>query len=185
MAVSRLDGRGLRCPEPVPRIAVPSHPVTRALRTSWARSAGGRGTLSPRFGGSQAATLTRIAAGVFTPSVYGWPHRWPPTFAVPAFEFALHGLRVRKSDFYVRSVFLFRRSLPCPTTWGNISRQTKKSENYRQLKITYPPERANALGTSEIAVHKPVDNLIHMPRKRKRLIRYHGCNSLIGRRKSF
>jgi len=56
---------GFAVPGPVPRIANHSLPVTRKLAIGWTRSASYRGTLSPRLGGSLAATLTRIADGVF------------------------------------------------------------------------------------------------------------------------
>jgi hypothetical protein len=65
MAVSRLDGRGFRYPEPVPRIWTPSRRRYQSAEGLWARSADDRGALSPRFGESHAATLTRIAAWRF------------------------------------------------------------------------------------------------------------------------
>jgi hypothetical protein len=59
-------GKPLERAGPVPRIAAASRPVTRTLFSRLGSIRRYRGTLSPRFGESQAATLTRIAAGVFT-----------------------------------------------------------------------------------------------------------------------
>lgn len=119
--------------------------VTRALRADWARFVEDRGTLSPRFHESQAATLTRIAGGVFGALPFGWPHRWPPTFAVPALGIALHGLRVRKSDLVVRSVLLFRRPLPCPTTDGKYTHSRKNPRKKFTLRPQVIHRRAQLL----------------------------------------
>ena len=92
-------------------------PLPELLATCWARSAAYRGTLSPRFGRSLAATLTRIAMGGFCRQFSGGLVAGRRLSPCPHF-LALHGLRVGKPDSVVRSIFQFRRSLSCPTTRG-------------------------------------------------------------------
>ena len=137
LAVSRLDGRGFRFdktqglavfPEPIPRIPEASHVRYRTTHLRWARPDVCRGTLSPRFVRSLAATLARIAYWTFLrplvsgslggvqalPAVAG--RRLPPC---PRFllrtVFALW-----KPDSVSGAFLRFRRSLSCPTTRGNI-----------------------------------------------------------------
>ena len=62
----------------------------------------------------------------------GWPGRWPPTFAVPAFDCFARSFARRKPVSVVRSVLLFRRSLSCPTTEGNIQQRVKNRMSFRQ-----------------------------------------------------
>jgi len=115
MAVSRLDGRGFRYPGPFPRIAAGLQPVTRPLLARWTRSAPSRWTLSTRLGKSLAATLTRIADGVFFAEV-----RVALSLAADFRRARNHLLctvfRFGKPDSVLRSVFLYRRPLPCLTT---------------------------------------------------------------------
>jgi len=77
-----------------------------------------RGSLS---GGdrSLAAMLTQIAKGVFAPISFGWPHRWPPTPAVPAIGCFARPLLL-KVGLSSKSLFQFRRSRECPTTMNTI-----------------------------------------------------------------
>jgi len=107
MAVSRLEGRGFsldragktgrqlrrpnhperRCPDPVPRIGRASLAVAGMLASSWVRRCKSRGTFSPQSAAPLAANLTLIAHLAFWRQlVFGWPHRWPPIPAVPAFN---------------------------------------------------------------------------------------------------
>jgi len=106
MAVSRLEGRGIRSvaeegwadpeaglafprcqfPDPVPRIGLAWSTVTGRFRLPWVRCRGVEG-LSPRdprniTGGDSNPDRS---SGVLAPFGSGWPRRWPPTPAVPAF----------------------------------------------------------------------------------------------------
>ena len=75
------------CPDPCLGSDALRRPLpirSRALGPARRRS----GELSSRAGGAPlAATLTRIALPAFlTPRKFGWPRRWPPVPAVPAFD---------------------------------------------------------------------------------------------------
>ena len=71
-------------------------------------------------------------ASAFLRRLLGWPGRWPPTFAVPAFDCFARSFARRKPVSVVRSVLLFRRSLSCPTTHGNISPFKRNSSYFRK-----------------------------------------------------
>ena len=105
--------------------------VTRILATCWARFDHDRGSLSPRLVKPLAAILTRIASGVF--------------FAVDfrvALSLAADFRRARypllrtdlawKVGLRIRSLFLFRRALSCPTTRGNIITSHKTPKKFPQ-----------------------------------------------------
>jgi hypothetical protein len=103
---------GFAIPGPIPRIGIASCPVTRPLTIHWARSTVRRGIFSPRKGGSLAANLARIAKRLFwSRFVSGGLIAGRRLSPCPHF-FASHGLRYRKAGLVVRSVLLFRRSLP-------------------------------------------------------------------------
>jgi hypothetical protein len=73
-------------PGPIPRIPSLWPTVTGRLEARGVRPAPIRGTLSPRRHRTLAATINPdCLLGVFTPMSFGWPRRWPPTSAVPAF----------------------------------------------------------------------------------------------------
>src|SRR4051812_37686114 len=59
--------------------------------------------------------------------------RRPPTPAVPAFGCFAQLHCCWKSDSVSRSLFLFRRSLSCPTTRGNIARAPQNTEESPQV----------------------------------------------------
>ena len=111
---------GFAIPGPIPRIGIASFRLPGHLRSTGP---------DPPCSGDFFPAKGWITGGEFSPDCqtaflepirFGRPHRWPPAFAVPAF-FASHGLRYRKAGLVVRSVLLFRRSLPCPTTKGEYT----------------------------------------------------------------
>jgi hypothetical protein len=58
---------------------------------------------------------------------FGWPGRWPPTFAVPAFICFARSFAIGKSDYFVRSVLLFRRVTFAPDDAGKYIHPQAKS----------------------------------------------------------
>jgi len=48
--------------------------------------------------------------GVFAPISFGWPHRWPPTPAVPAIDCFARLFCLEEVGLRIRSLFHFRRS---------------------------------------------------------------------------
>ena len=105
----------------------------RSAHAHWVRRDTVRGSLSPRCVTSLAATITRIANWALSRPSIGWPCRWPPAPPCPLL-LASHGFVLRRTGLRIRSLFHFRRSLPCPTTRGNISGQ-----------VTFPERNFDAL----------------------------------------
>jgi hypothetical protein len=76
-------------------------------------------------------------ASAFLRRSFGWPDRWPPTFAVPAINCFARSFACGKPDLVVRSVLLFRRSLSCPTTRGNISACRQNPSTFREIMVWF------------------------------------------------
>ena len=115
--------------------------------------------LDPAIDGRLSLHGGRITRGDFNPDclawrfcalLLGWPGRWPPTFAVPAFICFARSFARRKPDSVVRSILLFRRSLSCPTTKGNISTHHQNPEILNQLKNNLSTAAHNSLSHKRI-----------------------------------
>ena len=128
-------GSCLPFPGPIPRIACLWRLVAEPLETRWARRIAYRRSLTSRSDPPRAATITPIAFGAFSRPHVGWPCRWPPAPPCPP-SVASHGIALRGPDSIVRSVFHFRRSLPCPTTRGFIQNSPKIPQKKRDRAFT-------------------------------------------------
>ena len=187
VAVSRLDGRGIsllrrmtlittsqahRCtcvtmkkitrpyPDPVPRIsvAISSHywPALASLGSDASHLAT---TLSSPALTSLAATLTRLACRAFRLISFGWPDRWPPVPAVPAFACFARPTLLREPDS-VSGAFSFsadhlrvrrRKEIYAP--------EQKIRREIDNCKLSYPPTITSAFTIIAWAVHKAVEKL--------------------------
>src|SRR3954462_14813340 len=103
------------------------------------------------FGPLVSGGLARLFAFAPWLTCVSRPRRWSPTPAVPAFGCFAQLHCCWKSDSVSRSLFLFRRSLSCPTTKGNIARCPRKTEESPQARFCLSTVARNQLQRHAIA----------------------------------
>jgi hypothetical protein len=97
--------------------------------------------------------------GVFAPISFGWPHRWPPTPAVPAISCFARLCFHRSRTPYAGAFSNFAGHFRARRRWEIYSAAAKSQRNIEESKNGYPPPRASAFAINTEVVHKSVENV--------------------------
>jgi hypothetical protein len=160
MAVSRLDGRGFRYPEPVPRIRAARYSVTRTLAAYWARPVLESGVSNSTGDRPLAATLTRIALlRRFCADLSGGLIAGRRLSPCPQL-IASHGLSLVESRTWLSGAFsYFAGHFHARRRGGIYPHAGKIPRLFERLWSGFAAIGASACGERLIAVHNLVDNL--------------------------
>jgi hypothetical protein len=139
-------------PGPVPRIERFSSGRYQPIRALWVRRAACRRTLSSRCalitGGDSNPLVPLDVLASLVPGGLVAGRRSPPCPPLVA----SHGCSVAKRPgSVIGNLFLFRRSVSCPTTKASITRNRKNAQKNRSLPRSYPPRGRKSLSSENLS----------------------------------